>query len=89
MVSSCAVLHDVDPAVGEPAFVAQPHHVELEVLLGSPPAMKCAEIALGGSVSDTVRLRRHEGLRHHLAAERADRVLARVRADERVVVDAG
>ena len=51
-----AVLHHVDPAVGETAFVAQPHHVELEVFSGSPPAMKCAEIVLGGSFSDTVRL---------------------------------
>jgi hypothetical protein len=30
---------------------------------------------------------RHERLRHHLAAERARRVLAGVRADECVVVD--
>ena len=29
-----AVLHHVDPAVGEAAFVAQPHHVELEVFFG-------------------------------------------------------
>ena len=52
---------------------------------GSPPAMKCAEIVLGGSFSDTVRLPATKDCANHLAAERAHRVLARMRADEGVV----
>ena len=54
---------------------------------GSPPAMKCTDSALGGRSCLQRAAGRDERLRHHLAAERADRVLARVGADERVVVD--
>ena len=50
--------------------------------------MKCTDSALGGSFVAQRAAGGDERLRHHLAAERADRVLARVRADERVVVDA-
>ena len=83
-----AVLHDVDTAVGEAPLVAQRNHVEFQILRG---------IAAGDEVRRQ-RARRQvvieraaggdERLGHHLPAERADRVLARMRADERVVVDA-
>ena len=82
-----AVLHDVDPAVGEPAFVAQPHDAEFEVLLGVAARDEVRRHGSGRAIPDQGPARRHEGLRHHLPAERAGRVLARVGSDERVVVD--
>ena len=40
-----AVLHRVDPPVGEAALVTQPDHVELDVLRGISTEMKCTESA--------------------------------------------
>jgi hypothetical protein len=81
------VLHHVDAAVGEAALVSQPDGVELEILL---------RVAAGDEVHRQRARRqvvlqraagRDEQLRHHLPTEGAHRILARVRADEEVVVD--
>ena len=80
------LLHDIDAPVGEAALIAQPRHVELQVDV---------RVAAGDEVHrHRARWHRmlqgasrgHERLRHHLAAERAYRVLARMNTDEGVLV---
>ncbi len=56
MVSSFAVLHDVDTAVGEAAFVAQPHDAELEVLGGVAARDEVRRDRAGGRSRVRVRL---------------------------------
>ena len=83
------VLHDIDPAVGEAAFVTQPDHVELEILRRVPAGDEVRRKRPWRAIAGQGAAGRDEGLRHHLTAERAGRVLAGVGSDERVVVDRG
>ncbi len=83
-----AVLHDVDSAVGEAAFVAQPHHAEFEVLLRVTTRDEMHRQRARPKLLQNGAAACHKGLCHHLATERPHRIAARVRADERVVVEA-
>ena len=63
-------------------------HVEFEVLLGVTARDEMHRKRARAKLLRDGAAAGHEGLRHHLATERPHRIAARVRADERVVVEA-
>ena len=73
-----AVLDDVHATVGETALVAQPQHVEFEVLLGVTGRDEMHRKRARAKLLRDSAAACHEGLCHHLATERPHRIAARV-----------
>ena len=79
------VLHRVNPTIGEPALVAQPVDMELDV---AGRIAACDEVDRQGARWKVVRKSAtggREGLGHQLPAEGADRILPRMTAGEDVL----
>ena len=80
-------LPGVHPPVGEPALVTQPDDMELDIDGGITAGDEMHRQRAGRQVMFQGAGGSHECLRHQLAAERPNRIFARMAADEDVVTD--